>query len=99
AGNPDSVGVETYDEGRLSERIMLAAEAYGVGSSIGWLTGKGREDGKALLGIPQERLVRTIISLGYADEEALRTRPKRRDARKPLEEIVHFEAYGRRHAS
>src|ERR687893_1424619 len=27
---------EAYDEGRLCERIMLAAKAHGVGSSIGW---------------------------------------------------------------
>ena len=94
AGDPNLVDQETYDEGRLSERIMLAAEAYGIGSSIGWLKGKGRADAKALLHIPQERLVRTIISLGYSDEEAIRARPKRTNARKPLSEIVHFETYG-----
>ena len=93
AGEPSLVEQETFDEGRLSERIMLAAEAYGVGSSIGWFKGKGRADAKALLGVPQERLVRTIISLGYPDEEALRARPKRTDARKPLAEIVHFETF------
>jgi nitroreductase len=92
-GNPNLVEQVTFDEGRLSERIMLAAEAYGVGSSIGWLKGQGRTDAKALLSIPQERLVRTIISLGYPDEEALRARPKRTNARKPLSEIVHFESY------
>ncbi len=93
AGNPALVDQETYDEGRLSERIMLAAEAYGVGSCIGWLRGRGRTDAKALLGIPQVRLVRTTISLGYPDEEALRARPKRANARKPLSELVHYERY------
>src|SRR6266568_3016076 len=93
AGQPDLVDQETYDEGKLSERLMLAAEAYGIGSCIGWLKGKGRTDAKALLGIPQERLVRTTISFGYPDEEALRARPKRTDARKPLSELVHFERY------
>ena len=93
SGEPGLAEQETYDEGRLSERLMLAAEAYGVGSSIGWLKGKGRTDAKALLGIPQERLVRTTISFGYPDEEALRARPKRADARKPLSEFVHFERY------
>jgi len=93
AGNPALVDQETYDEGRLSERIMLAAEAYGVGSSIGWFKEKGRTDAKALLGIPQERLVRTVISLGYPDEEARRARPKVADARKPLAELVHWERY------
>jgi nitroreductase len=93
AGNKDHIDRETYDEGHLSERIMLAAQAYGVGSSIGWLKGSGRTDAKALLGIPEERLVRTVISFGYPDEEARRARPKRTDARKPLSEIVHMERY------
>src|SRR5712692_11122378 len=93
AGDKDRVDQETYDEGRLSERIMLAAQADGVGSCIGWLKGSGRTDAKALLGIPEERLVRTVISLGYPDEEARRARPKRTDARKPLSELVHIERY------
>lgn len=93
AGNPDLVEHETYDEGRLSERLMLAARAYGVGSSIGWLKGQGRAEAKTLLGIPQERLVRTVISFGYPDEEARRARPKVTDARKPLSDIVHFGRY------
>ena len=93
AGNTDLVEQETFDEGKLSERIMLAAEAYGVGSCIGWLKGQGRTDAKTLLGIPQERLVRTIISLGYPDEEARSARPKVANARKPMSELVHFERY------
>ena len=51
-------------------------------------------DAKAILGIPQERLVRTVISLGYPDEEARRARPKPAQARKPLSDSVHDERYG-----
>ena len=92
-GEPELVEQETYDEGRLSERLMLAAQAYGIGSCIGWLKDQGRVEAKALLGIPQERLVRTVISFGYPDEEARRARPKNVHARKPLSEIVHLEQY------
>ncbi|HVD44305.1 MAG TPA: nitroreductase family protein [Rubrobacter sp.] len=84
---------ETYDEGRLAERIMLAAHAHGVGSSIGWLVGSGRDAAKELLSIPQDKVVRTAISLGYPDEEARRSRAGRGQARKPLGEIVHEESY------
>ena len=63
AGDHGQVEQETYDEGKLSERIMLAAAAYGIGSSIGWFRRIGMTDAKAILGIPQERLVRTAISL------------------------------------
>jgi nitroreductase len=83
---------ETYDEGRLSERIMLAAWAHGVGSSIGWIVGEGRVEATEILGIPEDRTVRTAISLGYPDEGARRRRPGQ--ARKPLSEIVHEERYG-----
>ncbi len=93
AGDRQQIDQETFDEGRLSERIMLAAAAYGVGSSIGWFSGNGRAAAKAMLGIPEGRLVRTAISLGYPDEEARRARPKRAQARKPLKELVHEERY------
>ena len=83
---------EAYDEGRLCERIMLAAKAHGVGSGIGWLVGGGRDEAKKLLGIPEERTVRTVISLGYPDEEARRGRGA--PSRKPLAEILHKERYG-----
>ncbi len=72
---------------------MLAAQAHGLGSSIGWLVGEGRAAAKEILGIPPERVVRTAISLGYPDEEA-RPRRSRGQARKPLAEIVHEDRYG-----
>jgi nitroreductase len=83
---------ETFDEGRLAERIMLAAWAHGVGSSVGWFVGDGRAAAKEILGIPENRTVRTVISLGYPEEGARRRRAGR--ARKPLSEIVHEERYG-----
>jgi nitroreductase len=85
---------ETYDEGRLAERIMLAAYAHGVGSSIGWIVGQGRDVARELLGIPKHKVVRTTISLGYPDEQARRPRSGRGPARKPLDDIVHHERYG-----
>src|SRR5215210_2427596 len=84
---------ETYDEGRLAERIMLAAHAHGVGSSIGWIVGPGRDAARVLLGVPQEKVVRTAISLGYPDEETRRSRAGRGQARKLLGEIVREESY------
>ncbi len=93
AGESGQFEQETFDEGRLSERIMLAAAAYGVGSSIGWFRRSGEAAAKEILGIPAERLVRTAISLGYPDEEARRSRPKHAQARKPLSDLVHEERY------
>src|ERR1700682_3483179 len=36
SGDLEHPDFDTYDEGRLSERIMLAADAHGLGSAIGW---------------------------------------------------------------
>ncbi len=93
AGELDRVDQETFDEGRLSERIMLAAAAHGVGSCIGWFVGNGPTKAKALLGIPEQRLVRTALSLGYPDVAAQRSRPKPAQVRKPLPAIVHEERF------
>ena len=78
---------EAFDEGRLAERIMLAAWAHGVGSSIGWFLPDGREAAKRLLGVPSTPVLRTAISLGYPAS------PPRRGLRKPLTEFVHEERY------
>jgi nitroreductase len=87
----DDESMESYDEGRLSERIMLAADAHGIGACIGWLEGDGQRAGKEALGIPQHKFVRTIISLGYPDTS--NPRPKRAQARKPLDALLHEERY------
>jgi nitroreductase len=84
---------ETYDEGRLAERVMLAAWAHGVGSSIGWIVGSGREAARELLGVPEGRVVRTAISLGYPDKEKPR-RGRPGEPRKPISEIAREERYG-----
>jgi nitroreductase len=92
-----------FDKGRLAQNIMLAAWAYRIGSCIASLfPEKNERAAKELLGVPAERELRTVISLGYpADEEALRlTGPLRRivpTGRKPLDQLVSWERYGERH--
>lgn len=82
---------EAYDEGRLCERIMLAAWAHGVGSGIGWFVRGGRVEAGKVLGVPDGRVVRTAISMGYPKEGRRRGRGP---VRKPLSEIVYEEQYG-----
>src|SRR6267143_160353 len=79
----DSDELNAFDEGRISERIGLAALAHGIGSSIGMLTGDGRKEAARLLGLPGAHAVRTTVSLGYPAEGALRG-----GRRKPVEELV-----------
>jgi nitroreductase len=78
---------ESFDEGRLAERIMLGAWAHGVGSSVGWFSPEGQKEAKRLLGVPVTPVLRTAISLGYPASSP------RRGARKPISELVHEERY------
>jgi nitroreductase len=95
-GDPSHYDQETFDEGRLAERCQLAAAAHGLGSVIGWFDEHERDQVRELLGIPQGRLIRTILSVGYPDEEAHAARPRRPQPRKPLDQIVHYDRMDRR---
>ena len=83
-----------FDEGRLAERLALAARACGLGSVIATLKNQGPEQAKQLLGIPADRRARTIVAIGHTDVEARRALPKQgAQARKPMAEFAHSERY------
>lgn len=96
AGEPGKSEQETFDEGRLAERVSLAAAAHGVASSVGWFKGGGREEAEEMLGVPRGRLMRTALSLGYPVEPPSGARSALPGGRKPLSELVYEERYGRR---
>jgi nitroreductase len=83
-----------FDDGRLVERLMLAAKAHGLGSNIGTLKGDGPEVITQALGIPADRRVWSVVTLGHTDEAARKARtPSPTAGRKPLTEFVHWEQY------
>src|SRR5438445_1325579 len=87
---PEVPDLDAYDEGRLAERILLAAGAHGVGAAVGHFTGpddtwSASAEAKRLLGIPDERLLRETISLGYPAEH-LQPTPNP-PGRKPLDPL------------
>lgn len=75
--------LNAFDEGRIAERIMLAAHVHGIGSCIGWFRDEARREAARILGLGPEMSVRTTVSLGYPAEGALRGA-----RRKPLAELV-----------
>jgi nitroreductase len=89
----DNPEYATYDEGRLAERIMLAAAAHGLGSCIGWWSKPAQEEVKRFLGIPADRIVRTVLAIGDTDDAARRARHRQTEARKPIAEFVHQERF------
>ncbi|HEU0075188.1 MAG TPA: nitroreductase family protein [Dehalococcoidia bacterium] len=94
-GNTERHDLEVFDNGRLVERLLLAAKAVGLGSNIATLKEEGPEVIKEALGIPAERRIWTVVTLGYPDEAAHKARPKSPTAgRKPSEAFVHWDRYG-----
>src|SRR5438067_10288203 len=60
---PEVADLDAFDEGRLAERILLAAAAHGVGAAVGHFTGPGdtwaaSAEAKRILRIPQDRQLR-----------------------------------------
>ncbi len=93
-GNPDMRELEAFDDGRLVERLLLAAKAHGLGANIGTLKGDGPEVMKQALGIPTERRARSVVTVGHIDQEARRARPANPTAgRKSLDQFVHWDRY------
>jgi nitroreductase len=89
----DSPEIETFDEGRVTERILVAATALGLASAIGWVVPVGAPAVSALLGVPEGRRVRTLVSLGYPTEEGARPKSAPGTARRALAEMVRFERF------
>lgn len=82
-----------FDEGRLAERLCLAAAAHGLGSTVATLKNEGPDATKALLGIPADRRVVTVVAIGHTDVAARRARPKSAQPRKPMDEFAHWERF------
>lgn len=87
---------EAYDEGRVSERILIAAHELGYGAGVAWFGDDAQEaEAKRLLGIPAERTARSMVMIGRP-VSAKDPRPNpRRGGRKPLSEIVSYERYSK----
>jgi len=84
---------ESYDEGRVSERILLAADAYGLIGGTGWFSTPDAWDPvKQLLNIPAEKATHQALGLGYPDPAA-GNGLARLGGRRPFNDVVRFETY------
>ncbi len=92
----DTNVAHSYDEGRLSERIMLAADALGYGSGTAWYTNEQETSAaKEILQVPVDATLRSLVVIGRVREEA-KSGGKPGSGRKPLDEIVSYNTFGNR---
>jgi nitroreductase len=79
---------EAYDEGRVSERILVAAGSMDLGAGIGWAEKPEQPAVGKLLGVTPPAFVRTIVSIGHPTDEARRPRTGPGSGRRPLTAFV-----------
>lgn len=89
----DRAVLDAFDEGRVTERILIAATALGLASGMGWVPQESRDEARHLLGVPNGRLLRTIVAVGHATEGAAKPRRRGGCARLPLEDLVQRETW------
>jgi len=90
-----NVTSEAYDEGRVTERLLIGARARGLGGGVAWYGDASQQaEGKRILGIPAERTARAVVTIGYPvstkDPRPNRAQP----GRKPLTEILSYDKWG-----
>jgi nitroreductase len=88
---------EAYDEGRVTERLLVAARMLGLGGGVAWFGDADQvKEGKRILGIPEERTARSVVVIGHVTSTK-DTRPNANiGGRKPMSEIVSHNRYGTR---
>jgi nitroreductase len=91
----DSPTSEAYDEGRVTERLLIGARLLGLGGGTAWYGDDAqRARAKEILGIPAERTARSVVVLGYPSSIKDPRPGAVEGGRKPLSEIVSTERYG-----
>jgi nitroreductase len=76
------------DGARAAQDMMLVAWGEGIGSN--WVGNMNKIEARELLGLPEDKLLLTVIPFGYPAEKIGAGKKKR----KLLSEVAHAEKYG-----
>lgn len=95
--NGESDISEAYDEGRVTERIMIAAHLLGLGGGVAWYGDENLQSrAKEILGIPDERTARSIVAIGKPKSVKDPRPGPAEPGRRPIEELVSYNRMGNR---
>jgi nitroreductase len=90
---------EAFDEGRVTERLLIGAHMLGLGGGTAWFGDDAQqEEGKRILGIPSDRTARSVVVLGYPTTHKDHRPNPAIAGRRPLSELVSFQRLGNRTA-
>ncbi len=87
---------EAYDEGRVTERLLIAAHLQGYGGGTAWFGDEQQQaEAKKILGIPPKQTARSVVAIGRPVSSRDPRPMARPGGRKPLSEIVSYERWGK----
>lgn len=79
-----------FDEGRVTERLLIAAHLLGLGAGTAWFGDETQQAAaKRLLRIPAGLTARSMVAIGHPDRNAVSTSDG--GGRKSLERLVSYE--------
>lgn len=91
---------EAFDEGRVTERLLIGAHMLGLGGGAAWFGDESQqEEGKRILCIPAQRTARSVVVIGYPTTHKDHRPNPAVAGRRPLSELVSYERLGERAAS
>lgn len=91
--DPKREVADAYDDGRVAERILIAASMLGLGAGISWIRSDVRPTAAAVLGLPDDRMVRSIVQVGHPTAAAREPKSQPGTARLALDELVIRERW------
>jgi nitroreductase len=93
--NGENESSEAFDEGRVTERLLIGARLLGLGGGTAWFGDASQQtEGKRILGIPAERMARSVVVIGYPTTTRDHRPNPATPGRKPLSELVSYNQLG-----
>ncbi|MCC7021653.1 MAG: nitroreductase family protein [Thermomicrobiales bacterium] len=95
--NGEDATTEAFDEGRVTERLLIAARLLGLGGGTAWFGDEAqRARAREILGIPADRAAHSVVALGYPTTTKDHRPNPAAGGRKPLAELVSENRLGKR---
>ena len=93
--NGESAISEAFDEGRVTERILIGARLLGLGGGTAWFGDDSQQaEAKRILGIPPEKTARSVVVLGYPTTTKDHRPNPAMAGRHPLSGLVSYDRFG-----
>lgn len=91
----DNLPSEIYDEGRVTERLLIAAHLVGLGAGTAWFGDEAQQRrAEEILQVPAGKLSRSLVAIGRATTSKDPRPGPTTGGRRPLSDLVSYNRFG-----